>query len=1204
MLDDDKDDKDKGKKSSYFTDAKEATARQFEQTGDRVFDVGDTIVAANKATVELNKSLGGSGALASTIGNTFVDAGQKLLLLTDKITSLEEGMLKAAETNKTLMDETGRAYIASADELAGIIASQEASGVEASKLITAFKGQAYALEGIPKTIQKVIDTTRQLGVNSAAVTELVVSNLGKLNTYNFANGVEGLTRMAAQSAVIGVDMSRIFSIADDMFDPEKAVNLASSLQRLGVATGDLLDPLKLMDLGQNNPQELQNQIVEMSKRFTYFNEQNQKFEILPGAKLQLREVAKELGMNADELARMALGSSDLAKKMNEIRFPELETGPLTEDQRTMIANLSEMKDGEYKIKIQETAVDKETGERRTTGRVLEKSTAELSAEDFKSLEYTQKEGTKTLEQIALESMSYEKRVANAVEALVSSGRGALATSRVGNKGQELLANTISDLVGLTKESITAKGGRDLLNSATPALRKFGEEMIAAYKDGKISEDEKKQLMKTGKGIDEKFSKAFGKGIDVFKKLGDYAKEFPGEVMKALDAATENLEGQYGEDGTSSTKTKDTEPTYMKAQNADELMNGILKDRDKDVSSQQKDTSLETTSYEKTISDAVETLASSGRDLVSSSKFDDKGKVNTTNNTTTNTNYDQTFIDQTQKITKQMASDSNSFDLSPMVNLQGEQLTASKGSLTELQTLNSNINKSNETLISAMSKISEQKENYTEPTKEINTTIVQNTEPNQNTVTPEINVDPLADLQKEQLSASKNNFDLMNNYFSNKDQGDNSQLSKSIEEMSSKMINDGDLTLGDILPTQKGILSSTDSMVASINKMDENLISATSKISEQKGNIVEPTKEINTTIVQNTEPKQNTVTPEINMDPLADLQKDQLSLSKNNFELMSNYFSNKDQGDNGKFVKSIEEMSSKMSNNGDLASIEGILPTQKELLSSTDSMVASLNNLDEKLISAMSKFSEQKENYTEPTKEINTTIVQNTEPNQNTVTPEINIGPLADLQKDQLSLSKSNFETMNGFFSNKDQGDNSQLSKSIEEISSKMSGNGDLTSIEEILPTQKELLTSTDLMIESINKMDENLISYVSNLDSKDINKIEVKIPEQTGIESQKPTIEGNEQSVQASEMITNNITNNTLAQQMANPITSNQNNQTSFDGKLTIEVNVTAPPGVDTAAIKEVVTQTMYDSKVKENISKSVINPRIGSYNPTTGIPV
>jgi hypothetical protein len=176
------------------------------------------------------------------------------------------------------------------------------------------------------------------------------------------------------------------------------------------------------------------------------------------------------------------------------------------------------------------------------------------------------------------------------------------------------------------------------------------------------------------------------------------------------------------------------------------------------------------------------------------------------------------------------------------------------------------------------------------------------------------------------------------------------------------------------------------------------------------------------------------------------------------------------------------------------------------------MVASLNNLDEKLISAMSKISEQKGNIVEPTKEINTTIVQNTEPNQNTVTPEINMGPLADLQQDQFNLSKSNFETMNGFFSNKDQGDNSQLSKSIEEMSSKMINDGDLT-LGDILPTQKGILSSTDSMVASINKMDENLISYVSNLDSKDINKIEVKIPEQTGIESQKPTIEGNEQHI-------------------------------------------------------------------------------------------
>ena len=155
----------------------------------------------------------------------------------------------------------------------------------------------------------------------------------------------------------------------------------------------------------------------------------------------------------------------------------------------------------------------------------------------------------------------------------------------------------------------------------------------------------------------------------------------------------------------------------------------------------------------------------------------------------------------------------------------------------------------------------------------------------------------------------------------------------------------------------------------------------------------------------------------------------------------------------------------------------------------------------------------------------------------------------------------------------------------------------------LLPTQKGILSSTDLMVESLNNLDEKLISYVSKLENKDFNKVDISIPEPTGIESQKPTIGREEQIVKTSDMVTNNITNNTLAQQIANPITSTQNNATSFDGKLTIEVNVTAPPGVDTAAIKEVVTQTMHDTKVRANIIQGTINPRVGSYSPTTVFP-
>jgi hypothetical protein len=670
----------------YAKKVKNEVVSKYKKSADKAFDVGTTISSANDAAIKLNTALAGSGALAATITTNFVDAGQKMLLLTDKVSSLEEGMQMAADVNKNLMDATGRAYIASSKELAGIVSAQQASGVEASKLLTAFKSQGYALEGIPKTIQKVIDTSRALGVNSEAVTSSVVTNLGKLNTFNFANGVEGLTRMAAQAAVVGVDMQKMFSLADDMFDPEKAVGLASSLQRLGVATGDLLDPLKLMDLGQNNPQELQNQIVQMSKQFTYFNEQNQKFEILPGAKLQLREIAKEMGMSADELAKMALGSSDLSKKMSEIKFPELETGPVSEDQKMMLANLAELKDGEYKIKVQETVLT-EKGERVATGKVEEKSIAQLSKEDLESLQFAQQQGTKTLEQIALESMSYEARAANALESISSTGRGTLASSKIANKGQEVLGKTLADLVNLTKE-VSTEGGRGLVDEALPLLRDFGAKLSEAYKDSKISEDEKTLLMEKGKEIDEKFGGALGKGAEVFSKLGNIVSEFPGEVIKAVDAATKTMETEKSSasgDKSGTASATPNEPKYLTTTKKDEMMQGIFE------ASRAENTSV---------------TNNTSNQSVNNSTYNNQTSSNTNNSITSNdnrtTNTNSTTINESQKATAQLNTQPLGLDLQPMVDLQNKQLLTSEGSLGQLQELNLTMENGNQELIKVLS----------------------------------------------------------------------------------------------------------------------------------------------------------------------------------------------------------------------------------------------------------------------------------------------------------------------------------------------------------------------------------------------------------------------------------------------------------------------------------------------------------------------
>jgi hypothetical protein len=58
----------------------------------------------------------------------------------------------------------------------------------------------------------------------------------------------------------------------------------------------------------------------MTKSFAKFNEETGRFEIPSGARRQLMEIGKELGMDYNTLTKMATGSLELSDKMQKIRL--------------------------------------------------------------------------------------------------------------------------------------------------------------------------------------------------------------------------------------------------------------------------------------------------------------------------------------------------------------------------------------------------------------------------------------------------------------------------------------------------------------------------------------------------------------------------------------------------------------------------------------------------------------------------------------------------------------------------------------------------------------------------------------------------------------------------------------------------------------------------------------------------------------------
>jgi len=238
------------------------------------------------------------------------------------VTLLGGNFQSILDIQKDISKVLGTNLILNSQSYEKLYATAQVTGQGADSLTKNFKDAGYSVYAIGDQMQKVMDVSRSIGVNGVQVSKQVVENMGAMNQYNFQGGVEGMAKMAAQAVNLRVDMKSTLELANKMFDPEQAINMSAAMQRLGVAQGDLLDPLKMMDLAQNDPAELQNQIAEMSKSFTRLKADGTGFEILPGEKRRMMEISKELFGNTEQLGKMALAAGDLDLKMSKIKFSD------------------------------------------------------------------------------------------------------------------------------------------------------------------------------------------------------------------------------------------------------------------------------------------------------------------------------------------------------------------------------------------------------------------------------------------------------------------------------------------------------------------------------------------------------------------------------------------------------------------------------------------------------------------------------------------------------------------------------------------------------------------------------------------------------------------------------------------------------------------------------------------------------------------
>jgi hypothetical protein len=448
----------------------------------------------------------------------------------------------------SIMQGLGGAASVSKEAIVELSAAAKLTGQDVGTLTTNFRDVGISVYDVGEQMKTVTEVARSAGVSVNQVSGKVMNNLEKMNLFNFENGVKGLAKMSAQAERLGIKMEQIFAQSEKVMNPEGAIDMSAALQRLGVTSSGLLDPLRAMDMSQNDPEQFQKEIVNLGKEFTRFNEKTGQMEILPGAKRRMKEVAEAVGLTATEFSKMALKSSDFEMKLKQIKMPSL--GIDDDETKEMIATMAQMKDGVATIQVR----DKETG--ITT----EKKVEELTPEDIENLKKANEDSSKTIEELAFNQLDVTTQIKNL-----------LATGEVATKFAKATTPTLSKFYGLVADSKLeiAKASDNIFGSTEDMRTAMGDltKPVEGIIKGKVTGDD--NMVKTEIGNLE---------TNILKTFNDFSSKFSTEVNSVQENLIEKVKTAYSEPIKIEGKTENNVTVNVKVTDAtgNQVQNNLTK----------------------------------------------------------------------------------------------------------------------------------------------------------------------------------------------------------------------------------------------------------------------------------------------------------------------------------------------------------------------------------------------------------------------------------------------------------------------------------------------------------------------------------------------------------------------------------------------------------------------------------------------------
>lgn len=444
------------------------------------------------------------GAQATNLNQAFtqnrariVEMQQSIANAIPSITRLGGSVEDVTNTISSIASASNRNVIANTESVEKLFAASKVLSTSVENITDRFADIGVSFENIPSMLEESIYYVQSIGGNAQEVMGQVLSNTEQLNRFQFDGGVKGLTKMAAQASMLRFDMNETFRLADKVLDPDKAVEVASAFQRLGVSAGNLVDPFQLMNQSINDPSGLQTSLADVAKQFTYFDEKTKSFKINPQGVLTLKQMEEQVGLSEGSLSKMGLAAAEVNARLSEVSMAGLKFE--NEEDKQYLANIAKLgKGGKYEVQLSDGT---------------KKELRELSQDELNNLIDEQKKGPQTLEEITRSQLNLSELVANDVKAIrdkvvygMSSVGPALSAGEV--------ARGVSDAL-LGSASARGVGDVETIRKYPEKLFSNIENIITQIKEGKSTPEVLDNFLESNKGMMDLMGKEFKDGFGTY-----------------------------------------------------------------------------------------------------------------------------------------------------------------------------------------------------------------------------------------------------------------------------------------------------------------------------------------------------------------------------------------------------------------------------------------------------------------------------------------------------------------------------------------------------------------------------------------------------------------------------------------------------------------------------------------------------------------